>query len=182
MDTLTLLIVLMAVVTLLWIVASYAEIQKLKITVYGDGNKNEVIQHMGEVETALSRIGEAFINVGHAWEVTFAGRIQKLDKNKIYYLAHPCTTGGKSIKENKLREESLYQRIINENPDIGIIRPLKIIPIDMPHEEAMQKCWRLMDPAEAIILPLGWQESSGCKKEHDKAKVAGMEIIYLSTN
>lgn len=182
MDMLTLLIVLMGVVTLLWIVASYTEIEKLKITVYGDGNKKEVIQPAGEVETTLSRIGEAFKNIGHAWEVTFAGRIQKLDESKIYYLAHPCTTGGKSIKENKLREEYLYQRIINENPGIRIIRPLQIIPEYMPHEEAMIRCFNMLDAADTIILPMGWEKSHGCSMEHKRAEKKRKERILLRTN
>lgn len=182
MDTLTLLVVLMEVVTLMWIAVSCMEIEKLKIVVYGDKNKDEVIQPVGEVETALSRIGEAFINVGHAWEVTFAGRIQKLDENKIYYLAHPCTTGGKSIKENKIREEFLYQRIINENPGIRIIRPLQIIPEDMPHEEAMIRCFNMLDAADTIILPMGWEKSNGCSMEHKRAEKKGKERILLRTN
>lgn len=182
MDILTLLVILMGVVTLMWIVASYTEIEKLKITVYGDGNKKEVIQPVGEVETVLSRIGEAFKNVGHAWEVTFAGRIQKLDESKIYYLAHPCTTGGKNIKENKLREEFLYQRIIDQNPGIRIIRPLQIIPEGMPHEEAMRRCFNMLDAAHAIILPLGWNQSNGCTQEHNRAEEKDIEKIYLSTN
>lgn len=182
MDTLVLLIVLMAVVTLLWIVVSCAEIERLKITVYGNKTKDKVIQPVGEVETALSRIGEAFINVGHAWEVTFAGRIQKLDENKIYYLAHPCTTGGKSIKENKIREEFLYQRIINENPSIRIIRPLQIIPEDMQHEEAMIRCFNMLDAVDTIILPMGWEKSNGCSMENKRAEKKGKERILLRTN
>ena len=182
MDTLTLLVILIGVVTLMWIVASYMEIEKLKTIVYGEKTKDEVIQPVGEVTTAFSRVEEAFKNIGHAFEVTFAGRIQKLDENKIYYLAHPCTTGGKSIKENKLREEFLYQRIINENPGIRIIRPLQIIPEGMPHEEAMRRCFNMLDAAHAIILPLGWNQSNGCTQEHNRAEEKDIEKVYLNTN
>ncbi|MBC3901295.1 DUF4406 domain-containing protein [Acetobacterium malicum] len=182
MDTLTLLVILIGVVTLMWIVASYMEIEKLKTIVYGEKTKDEVIQPVGEVTTAFSRVEEAFKNIGHAFEVTFAGRIQKLDENKIYYLAHPCTTGGKSIKENKSREEFLYQRIINENPGIRIIRPLQIIPEGMPHEEAMRRCFNMLDAAHAIILPLGWNQSNGCTQEHNRAEEKDIEKVYLNTN
>lgn len=182
MDVLALLVILMGVVTLLWIIASYMEIEKLKIVVYGYKNKEEVIQTVGEVTTAFSRTGEAFKNIGHAFEVAFAGRIQKLDENKIYYLAHPCTTGGKSIKENKLREEFLYQRIINENPGIRIIRPLQIIPEGMAHEEAMRRCFNMLDAAHAIILPIGWNQSNGCTQEHNRAEEKDIEKVYLNTN
>jgi hypothetical protein len=182
MDTLTLLIVLMAVVTLLWIVASYAEIQKLKITVYGDGNKNEVYRPGEEAPTIFSGLGEAFINIGHAIEITFAGRIPKLEEDKIYYLCHPCTTGGKSVQENKAREEFLYQRIIDQNPGIRIIRPLQIIPEGMPHEEAMRRCFNMLDAAHAIILPMGWNRSNGCTQEHNRAEEKDIEKVYLNTN
>lgn len=97
MDMLTLLIVLMGVVTLMWIVASYTEIEKLKITVYGDGNK-KLFSLWEKLKRCSTESGKHFKNVGHAWEVTFAGQIQKLDENKIYYLAYPCTTGGKKAR------------------------------------------------------------------------------------
>ncbi|OFV69269.1 hypothetical protein ACWI_33130 [Acetobacterium wieringae] len=39
MDILTLLVILIGVVTLMWIVASYMEIEKLKTIVYGEKPK-----------------------------------------------------------------------------------------------------------------------------------------------
>ena len=91
-------------------------------------------------------------------------------------------TRGKSIKENKLREEYLYQRIIKENPGIRIIRPLQIIPEYMPHEEAMIRCFNMLDAADTIILPMGWEKSHGCSMEHKRAEKKRKERILLRTN
>jgi len=88
-----------------------------------------------------------------------------LEPNKIYYLCHPATTGGRTIEENKRREELLYKRIIKKNPKVKIIRPLTLIPDDMEYQEAMDRCYSLIDASHAIILPLGWEKSTGCSLE-----------------
>lgn len=186
MDILTLLVILIGVVTLMWIVASYMEIEKLKTIVYGEKTKDEVIQPVGEVATPFDAFAQIWSKMAEQIEdsmlVLFHRKIPKMRKDKIYYLCHPCTTGERTIAENKEREEALFKRIIKENPGIRIIRPLQIIPEDMPHEEAMIRCFNMLDAADTLILPMGWEKSNGCSMEHKRAEKKGKERILLRTN
>lgn len=122
------------------------------------------------------------IDMGKLKVNQLVSHIPKLEENKIYYLCHPCTTGGRTIFENKEREEALFKQIIKENPGIRIIRPLQIIPEDMPHEEAMIRCFSMLDAADALILPMGWEKSHGCSMEHKRAEKKRKERILLRTN
>ena len=122
------------------------------------------------------------IDMGKLKVNPFVAKIPKLEEKKIYYLCHPCTTGGRTIAENKEREEALFKRIIKANPGIRIIRPLQIIPEDMPHEEAMKRCFRMLEAAHVIILPLGWNGSNGCTQEHNRAEEKDIEKVFLNTN
>jgi hypothetical protein len=106
----------------------------------------------------------------------------KLEKEKIYYLCHPCTTGGRTIAENKEREEVLFNRIREANPGIRIIRPLQIIPETMNHVEAMIRCFYMLDAADTIILPMGWEKSNGCSMESERAKKKGKTRVLLYTD
>lgn len=186
MDILTLLVILIGVVTLMWIVASYMEIEKLKITVNGYKTENEVNQPVGEVATPFDEINRVWGNFAERLKNQMGsivnGDIPELEEDKIYYLCYPCTTGGRSIEENKEREEVLFKRITEVNPEIKIIRPLKIIPNNTKHEEAMKKCFKLMSVADAIILPLGWSKSKGCVQECERAMIKDMERVYLATD
>lgn len=186
MDTLALLVILIGVVVITWITVSYMEIEKLKTTVNGGKKENEVIQSVGEVATPFDAIGQAWGKVvdslTDSMKVLFNGKIPKLEEDKIYYLCHPCTTGSRTMIENKEREEALYIRIIERNPEIKVIRPLQIIPDNMPHEEAMERCFKMLDAAHAIILPLGWNGSNGCTQEHNRAEEKDIEKIFLNTN
>jgi len=172
MDVLALLVILMAIVMITWITITYMEIETMKITVNGYKKKNEVIQPVTRLDTILDQIIQPEL-----WY------IPKLERDKIYYLSHPCTTGGRSIKENKKREEALYKRIVYENPGIKVIRPLKIIPEGMQHEEAMDRCYKLLDTSDVIILPdmaeNNWQSSSGCRQEFMRASVRGMAKVFI---
>jgi len=172
MDVLALLVILMAIVMITWITISYMEIETMKITVNGYKKKNEIIQPVTRIDTILDQIIQPEL-----WY------IPKLERDKIYYLSHPCTTGQRSIKENKKREETLYKRIVYENPGIKVIRPLKIIPEGMQHEEAMDRCYKLLDASDVIILPdtteNDWQSSLGCRQEFMRASVRGMEKVFI---
>lgn len=108
--------------------------------------------------------------------------IPDLVPGNIYYLSHPCTTGGGSIEFNKQREEELYRKIIKRNPDAKVIRPLKIIPDGTPHNVAMKRCMKILDLADGIILPSGWSKSTGCIMECEKAITKGLEIFLLTTD
>lgn len=198
MDILSLLIILIAVVVITWIVASYMEIEKLKKMVGKQINGKQIIRQIGddniqpeqwkEEETKQEgHYGILGTYINHPQPIEFKDGIDRriiknLDKNKIYYLCHPCTSGKRSIEENKYREEYLYRRIINLNPGINILRPLTVIPEGMDHKEAMERCFKMMDACHGIILPLGWQISNGCKQEHDRAHGIDLERIFLSSN
>lgn len=131
---------------------------------------------------ANKRSKQINVDMGQTKVKQFAGRIPKLEEDKIYYLCHPCTTGGRTISENKEREEALFKQIVKENPGIRVLRPLQIIPEDMPHEEAMIRCFNMLDAADTIILPIGWAKSNGCCMEHKRAEKKGKERILLRTN
>ena len=106
----------------------------------------------------------------------------ELDGSKIYYLCHPATTGGRTIEENKKREEYLYQRIKAQNPNVKLIRPLILIPDGTGHADAMKRCYSLIDASHAIILPMGWQRSKGCEMEHRYAARTEKGILFICTN
>lgn len=111
--------------------------------------------------------------------MSYRKTIIKLDPSKIYYLAHPCTTGGVSIQENRRREESLYQFLKKQNPNVSFIRPLQIIPDNMPDHICMPRCFGLIDASDVIILPPGWQKSIGCTSEHQHSLSTQKGILLL---
>jgi len=90
-----------------------------------------------------------------------------IDLNKIYYLVHPCTTGGSTMEENKASEQLAYEKIIAWYPGIKIIRPLQIIPDGMGHSEAMERCFKLLSGCDTGIFAGYWMISKGCKMEFE---------------
>lgn len=88
-----------------------------------------------------------------------------IDLSKTYYLAHPCTTGGKSIEKNKGSERCAFEKLQKHYPDIKVIRPLTLIPEDMEHQEAMLKCFKLLKSCDAAIFAGHWMISKGCMME-----------------
>lgn len=88
-----------------------------------------------------------------------------IDLKKTYYLAHPCTTGGKSIEENKTLEKLAFEQLQKHYPGLKVIRPLVLIPEDMGHQDAMLKCFKLLNSCDAAIFAGAWMISKGCKME-----------------
>jgi|GEM_PF-2274743 len=103
----------------------------------------------------------------------------KLDDGKLYYLAHPCTSGGRTMAENKKREDYLYRRIMDKYPNAKIIRPLALIPDGLSMTEAMAKCFKLLSACDGGLFPVGWQKSGGCCEENRYCEEHTIEIIYL---
>lgn len=103
----------------------------------------------------------------------------KFDTSKIYYLAHPCTGGPYCEKDNRQMESinSSYLSIVN--PEIKLVRPLTIIPKDMDYDIAMNRCYKLLDACDVILLCDGWDKSKGCLLEYEYATKHDIEIIGL---
>lgn len=100
-----------------------------------------------------------------------------IDIKKTYYLAHPCTTGGKSIQENKELEKLVFEQLQKNYPGVKVIRPLVLIPENMEHQEAMLKCFKLLNQCDAAIFSGHWMISKGCKMEFDFCLENGKGII-----
>lgn len=88
-----------------------------------------------------------------------------IDMSKTYYLAHPCTTGGKSIEKNKESERCAFEKLRKHFLGIKVVRPLTLIPEDMEHQEAMLKCFKLLKSCDAAIFAGHWMISKGCMME-----------------
>lgn len=183
MDTLVLLTVLMAVVLIVWIAITHMRIEEME----------KMIDEC-KMDVAIESCGINWPKIG---EVQQPGKrheldrwdfiepelwcIPKLEEQKIYYLSHPCTTGKNSVEENKENEEELYKRIMRRNPKAKVIRPLKIIPEDMTHEEAMGRCFKMLDASDAIIMLdiSGWESSTGCRLEYERAVQKSIDRVFI---
>lgn len=111
----------------------------------------------------------------------------KIDKNKIYYLSHPCTSNGE-MEKNKKHEELCFRKITAKQQTafigdgelldkINVIRPLTVIPPDMEYGEAMKRCLVLLSACDAIILCGNWEHSTGCLIEKEQAERLGIDVI-----
>lgn len=100
-----------------------------------------------------------------------------IDIKKTYYLAHPCTTGGKSIEENKELEKLAFEQLQEHYPGVKVIRPLVLIPENMEHQEAMLKCFKLLNRCDSAIFAGHWMISKGCQMELDFCLKNGKGII-----
>ncbi len=90
----------------------------------------------------------------------------QLSPDKIYFLSHPCTSGGDGEKLNREHEEEISQFIDDECKNSKIIRPLKIIPDNYDYDKAMRVCYTLLAVSNVAIFSPGFQTSRGCKDEH----------------
>lgn len=106
---------------------------------------------------------------------------EKIDisSNKIYFLSHPCTSGGWGEKGNREHEEAMYQFILSQNKNAKVIRPLKIIPDNMDYDDAMEICYRLMDISDVAIFSPEFQTSTGCKDEHKYSFDKKISRLYI---
>lgn len=105
-----------------------------------------------------------------------------LKNDKLYYLAHPLTTGEKTIEQNKIEEKLIYYQIMSQYPKAKILRPLVLLPDGMDDERAMGKCYSLLGAADAIIMPPGWEESTGCKLELKFSEFNYKDIFFYKNH
>jgi hypothetical protein len=102
-----------------------------------------------------------------------------LTKDKIYYFAHPCTTGNLTIVENRVIEESLYNQVLAVH-GIKVLRPLQLIPETMGHREAMIRCFKLLEVSDIAVFAPNWEKSKGCKMEYDFCLETGKTILFIN--
>lgn len=109
----------------------------------------------------------------------------KLDKNVMYYLAHPYDSGDQ--RKNRLHEAECCKRIriSQDGYDMGemlningikLLRPLNTIPSGASRGEAMGMCLTLLSACKGIIMCGDWQNSIGCQQEYQEAKRRGIRI------
>lgn len=103
----------------------------------------------------------------------------KIDNSKIYYLVHPCTSGGLTIKENRNEEFRISCAIKSIDDNIPLLRPLTLIPHNMSHSDAMDRCYKLLSACDAILLSPRWQTSIGCVLEYEYAIANGLDVIEV---
>lgn len=103
----------------------------------------------------------------------------QLSPDKIYFLSHPCTSGGGGEKINRENEEEIYNFLVDECNNAKIIRPLKIIPDKYDYETAMRVCYILQDISNISIFSPGWQSSKGCKDEHKRCLKNKIPRLYI---
>lgn len=101
---------------------------------------------------------------------------------KLYYLAHPLTTGGRTMAQNRVEEKLVYYQIMSQYPHAKILRPLALLPDGMDDETAMSKCYNLLRAADAIILSPGWELSTGCFLEYEFSRGRDQEILLFKDN
>jgi len=100
-----------------------------------------------------------------------------IEMSKTYYLAHPCTTGGKSIEENKTLEKLAFEQLQKHYPGLKVIRPLVLIPEDIGHQDAMLRCFKLLKDCDVAIFAGHWMISTGCRMEFNFCLENGKGII-----
>lgn len=103
-----------------------------------------------------------------------------IDLTKLYYLVHPCTTGIKPTEQNQVDEKLVYYQLRSRHPEIKLIRPMDLLPIDLDHPVAMEKCLKLLSACDAAIFAGAWMTSKGCMMEFEFCKENEKGIIDFS--
>lgn len=97
-----------------------------------------------------------------------------MDKNKLYYLAHPYSNYG-DPKQN-VKESIRFQRRIKKLYGISTINPLTTIPESLKYDSAMDLCFKLVNLCDGVIMSGHWRMSKGCKLEYWLARERRKEI------
>ena len=103
----------------------------------------------------------------------------ELSPDKIYFLSHPCTSGGNGEIANRIQEEEIYQFLVSKCKNIKVIRPLKIIPDKMEYDEAIDKCFTFLDMSDISIFSPNWETSTGCNDEYTYGQRNRYTKLYL---
>lgn len=101
-------------------------------------------------------------------------------KKKQYYICHPFETYG-DPDENLKKEAELVESLerVYGCKNVEFVRPFKLIPHDIPRDEAMAQCLTHLRYCYGIILAPDWKKSEGCRIEYDQALANGLEIIEI---
>ena len=108
------------------------------------------------------------------------GEMSNLDGEKMVYLAHPCTTAGGTIEDNKKHEDQTYLVLLEKYPKVKFVRPLKLIPDGMSHQDAMDRCFKLLSACDGAIFSGDWAKSKGCLMELEYCIRNSMEFNYFN--
>lgn len=101
-----------------------------------------------------------------------------LRKDVLYYLAHPYSTHG-DVQAN-LKSEEKYANHIQNYLGRHVVRPLRLVPIDLyDYQACMDICFGLLDVCGGIIMTGDWMLSTGCKMEYERSIMQNKEIILL---
>lgn len=159
-----------------------------KSRVWNIENRKFNVSSLQVKETTPDDIGR-FFSKGNDEMRTKSGKIlllidenyQKveLNPNKIYFLSHPCTSGGSGEKANRKMEEEVYNFLVDECKTVKVIRPLKIIPDNYDYDKAMWVCYNQLDISDVVIFSPGFQTSRGCKDEHKYCIENGIPRLYI---
>ena len=102
----------------------------------------------------------------------------EIEYRELLMLSYPMK--GKSREEvEKIRDE-MIDVIFDKLGDTYIIMDTIIKDIDSKTElECFAESVYHLSQSETLLMGEGWEESRGCKLEHDIAKAYGLKIIYF---
>lgn len=87
-----------------------------------------------------------------------------LDKLKLYYLSHPCTTYGDKV--TNINDAKRIEMLLKIKHGIKIINPIIVLPAGVSEQEAMLKCHHLYMASDEVIFCKHWEKSKGCNEEY----------------
>lgn len=86
-----------------------------------------------------------------------------MDKSKLYYLSHPCTTYSDRI--SNVKDAKRVEIILKIKYGIKVINPIVILPAGLSEKEAMRRCRCFYEACDEVILCENWNKSVGCNTE-----------------
>lgn len=103
------------------------------------------------------------------------------------YISHPFT--GNEEKNRKLARKisaDLCKKAKEYNSAIAIINPCDCIryaeKAELPYEECIQICLKLIEKCDALLLASGWEKSRGCVTEAAYAVHLNIPVSVLPEN
>lgn len=101
----------------------------------------------------------------------------------IHYLSHPITTGPLSEELNRARALLISTKLQRINPLTYIINPSSTVIPTWEHADYMALWLRTLKTiihlGGSVYFSHDWNQSEGCKQEHQYALNNGAHIIYL---
>lgn len=96
----------------------------------------------------------------------------------LIYVSHPY--GGDPL--NKYDIEDIIERLVEENPHNTYISPVHCFGFmyeDVEYEQGLQYCLNLLDVCDTMLVYGDWQNSRGCMKEVEHAKIKGIKYKII---